>query len=483
MTDRQQIRLPAEGLSREQLQKEIASRRLADLKWKEGKSFCLIYYPGDERAELVQEVYNLYFHENALNPMSFPSLRKFESEVVSMVAGLLGGGTEVSGTMTSGGTESILMAVKTARDHARHLHPEIVKPEIVLPVTAHPAFDKACHYFDVTPVYVPVDTTSFRAKVCEVEKALSPNTILLVGSAPSYPHGVIDPIAELSALALKNKLLLHVDACIGGMLLPFIRKNDSTLPDFDFTLPGVTSISVDLHKYGYAAKGASVILYRNNNLRKYQFFVSTQWPGGIYGSPSLAGSRPGGAIASAWAALTGIGEKGYTEMAEATMRVTGLLKQEIASLPELEIMGDPDMSILAFNSTKVNMYEVADELNLAGWHFERLQNPEGLHLTVNYIHTEAIARQFLQDLKKAVQQAGKFKLKTIGESIKLAAVKRLIKLLPQGTVAKLQSQFSGKAAVNAVRTAPIYGMMGALSGSEDLEQIVLDLLDKLNRPD
>ncbi|HEY8402553.1 MAG TPA: aspartate aminotransferase family protein [Cytophagaceae bacterium] len=475
--------LPPQGLSPKELSARIQLERSNDLRWKEGKSFCLIYYPGDERAAIIKEAYNALFYENALNPMSFPSLRKFENEVVKIVANLLGGNAATVGTMTSGGTESILMAVKTARDYARVNKPEIRNPEIIVPMTAHPAFEKACHYFNVKPIYIPVDPVSFKADIHATRNAITPETIMLVGSAPSYPHGVMDPVENLSELASEHKLLLHVDACIGGMILPFIKMNGGRVRSFDFSLPGVTSISVDLHKYGYAAKGASVILYKNASLRKHQFFVSTEWPGGIYGSASVSGTRPGAVIAAAWAALMSIGEEGYCEMAKSTMATTEILIKGIREIPELCLMGESEMCIVAFTSNTINMYEVADELNSKGWHFERLQNPPGLHLTVNYIHTSAIASQFLNDLKDAVQKAGKFKLKNIGETIKVAAIKRLIKVLPQGTIAKIQSQFSGSSAVTATRTAPIYGMMGALNGSKDLDEIVLDLLDKLNRID
>lgn len=472
------VRFPKKGLSREQLLQQMKDEKIADLKWRDGRSFCLIYYPGEERAQMVQDAYNLFFTENALNPMSFPSLRKYEAEVVAMVADLLNGDDETTGTMTSGGTESILMAVKTARDFSKKNRPEINKPEIIIPVTAHPAFDKACHYFKVKPVFVKVEN-DFRVNVKEVEEKITKNTIMIVGSAPSYPHGVMDPIEELSRVAVHYHLLFHVDSCIGGLILPFIKKLGYSIPSFDFTLEGVTSISADLHKYGYAAKGASVILYKDAELRRHQFFVATEWPGGIYGSSSIAGSRPGGAIAAAWAALRGIGEDGYLEMAKATMEATQKIREGIEAIPELRLMGSPQMSILSFDSDVINIYELADELNILGWHFERLQNPAGLHLTINYIHKD-IAEKFLTDLKDTVVRVKKFKIKNFGNAIKVAAIKRLVKILPEGTIAKLQAQFSGKSSINAVRTAPLYGMMGALSGSEDLDQIVLDFLDKLN---
>jgi sphinganine-1-phosphate aldolase len=472
--------IPQKGLRREDVMERLRAAKKDDLKWKDGKSFCLIYYPGDEKASMIQEAYNLYFTENALNPMSFPGLRKFETEVVTMMSNLLGGNSNTVGTMTSGGTESILMAVKAARDYARKHKPEIKHPEIVVPITAHPAFDKACYYFDVKLVHTPVDSAC-RADVTQMEKAINANTIMLVASAPSYPHGVLDPVKKISELAARKNLLCHVDACIGGMILPFMKLNGIAVDDFDFKLPGVTSMSADLHKYGYAAKGASVILYHHEDLRKFQFFVSTQWPGGIYGSASVAGSRPGGAIAAAWAALMGIGVEGYRELTRTTIETTKKITEGIKKIPELKLMAEPEMSIIAFDSPTINVFELADELNLMGWHFERLQNPPGLHLTVNYIH-HTVVDDFLKDLRTAVSVVKKFKLKHLSQSIKVAAFKRLLKILPEGTIAKLQAQFSGKGPLQPSRTAAMYGMMGTLQGTDDLDQIVLELLNKLNKP-
>ncbi|MGC9336215.1 MAG: pyridoxal phosphate-dependent decarboxylase family protein, partial [Anaerolineae bacterium] len=269
-----------------------------DARWQEGKTWSLVYDAGEELTEFLKQAYTLFFSENGLNPMAFPSLRRFEAEAVSMTASLLGGSERTAGNMTSGGTESILMAVKTARDWARSHDPANDAPEMVLPASAHPAFDKAAHYFCVRAVHVPVGT-DFRADVEAITRAITPRTILLVGSAPSYPHGVVDPIADLAGVAREHGLLCHVDACVGGFLLPFVRRLGYPVPDFDLGVPGVTSISVDLHKYGYAAKGASVILYDSRELRRHQFFVHTGWPGGIYPSPTMAGTRPAGPIAAA----------------------------------------------------------------------------------------------------------------------------------------------------------------------------------------
>lgn len=481
MADGKKYTFPEKGIEKEQLFRQMDEYRQRDLKWQEGRSFCLIYYPGKEKSEMIREAYNMFFTENALNPISFPSLKRFESEVVSMIGDLMHGDENITGSMTGGGTESILMAVKSAREYFLKNRKKPGTPEVILPASAHPAFQKACHYFGLKAVVVPVKE-DFRAEVKDISEAITRNTALIVASAPSYPQGVIDPVEEISELARKKNILCHVDCCIGGFMLPFIKRLGYPVPAFDFALPGVTSLSVDIHKYGYSAKGASVILYKNPEIRRHQFFVYTGWSGGIYGSSAISGSRAGGSIAAAWAAIRGIGENGYVDLAKTTMETTERLKEGISRISELRLMGKPEMSIIAFTSDKVNMYEVADELNLKGWHFERLQKPTGIHLTVSQIHA-GVTDEFLADLKEATEAAKKLNINKITSNIQVAVAKRFIKILPAGLLAKLQAQFSGNSAFSSDRTAPMYGMMGAITRTEDLDEIVLDILDKLHRPE
>jgi len=260
-------------------------------------------------------------------------------------------------------------------------------------------------------------------------------------------------------------------------MLPFLKKLGYEFPAFDFSVDGITSISADIHKYGYSSKGSSVILYKNAELRKHQFSLYTKWNGGIYASPTMTGTRPGGSIAGAWAALKAIGMDGYLEMATATMEVTKKIKAAVDSIQELEIIGKPDMTILSFKSEKFDIYKLADELNKRGWHFERQQLPPSLHLTINYIHRLS-ADDFIKDLKESVEVAKKFSLSDITGSLQVKAVKGLSKILPAGTIAKLQK--NSDPTVKKDNTAAMYGMMGALSGTDDLETIVLDFLDKVN---
>ncbi len=475
---KQPFQLPQLPAPAAELLESIRQKREKDIEWRRGRAFCLIYHPGEEREKTIKAIYDQYYADSALNPTATPSLVEIENEIVSMSAGLLNGDEQVCGNVTTGGTESILLAVKTARDWARKNKPHITRAHVVLPESAHPAFVKAFHFLDVD--YTMVKTgADYRADMAAVGNAIASNTIMLVGSAPSYPYGVMDPIEAIAALAQRKNLLCHVDACVGGFFLPFIKELGYPIPPFDFSVPGVTSMSADLHKYGYAPKGASVVLYRNHALRRFQFSLYTKWNGGVYGSPTITGTRSGGSIAGAWAALRGIGCSGYLEMAKATMETTGKIKQAILAIGELELMGQPDMCILAFKSAKLDVFMLADELNKKGWHFERQQLPASLHFTVNYIH-RTVVDEFIADLQQAVNTVRDKRLAHIGNKLQTSLVKGLSSILPEGTISKLQK--SDSAGLENENKAAMYGMMGALSGTADLENMVLDFLDDIYTP-
>lgn len=401
------VELSRHGLAKEQLLEEIRRLQEQDANWKGGKTWSLVYYGGEEITDLLKEAYLAYFHGNALNPLAFPGLRKLENEVTAMTAALLGGGTEARGSLTSGGTESILMAVKTARDLAGSKRPLLDNPEMVVPISAHPAFLKAAHYLGVKTVCVPVGP-DFRAEIDAVRSAVNDNTVLIVGSAPSYPQGVIDPIEELAALALEKGICCHVDACLGGFMLPFIERLGYPVTPFDFRVPGVSSISADLHKYGFAAKGASAIVYRDKDLRRYQYFALADWPGGLFGSPTMTGTRPGGTIAAAWAVMKFLGEEGYLKLAGMSMDSTRALMEGISAIDELQILGKPAMSVFSFGSASVDINLVGDAMEARGWHMDLQQNPSCLHLMVTPAHT-GVVDQFLNDLQESVDlvKAGK----------------------------------------------------------------------------
>lgn len=423
------ISLPSRGVSREELLHQMRSMLPGDFDWKGGKTWSLVYYAGEEITALLEEAYRLFFHGNALNPMAFPSLRRFENEVVAMTASLLGGGGEAAGSMTSGGTESIILAVKTARDRARAERPQVTAPEMVLPVSAHPAFLKAAHYLDVTPVRIPL-RPGFRADVEAARGAVTENTVLVVGSAPAYPHGAVDPIPELASLAAERGIPCHVDACLGGFMLPFLEKLGHPVPPFDFRVPGVTSISADLHKYGYAAKGASVILYRDRDLRRHQYFALTDWPGGLFGSPTVTGTRPGGSIAAAWAVLNFLGEEGYLRLAATAMNSASALMEGVDAVPGLHVLGKPDMTVFAFGSNDggPDIFLLGDAMEEKGWHLDRQQLPSSLHLMVTAAHA-GITGQFLADLGEAAEavRSGAF---TGGQG--MAAIYGMAGTIPEG---------------------------------------------------
>jgi glutamate/tyrosine decarboxylase-like PLP-dependent enzyme len=435
------MKLPENGRQASEVLSALDEMRANDARWRDGRTFSLVYYGGDELLTLLHDAFFKFFSENALNPMAFPSLRRMETEVVSMVADLLHGPDAV-GSMTTGGTESILMAVKTAREFAANTR-GISQPEMILPDSVHPAFHKAAHYFNVKPVVVPV-AADYRADVAAMRSAITPNTILLVGSAPSYPQGRVDPIPEIAALAEEHGLLCHVDACLGGMLLPFFAKLGQPLPAFDFAVPGVTSMSCDLHKYGYAAKGASTVLYRSRALRRHQFVVYTDWSGGLYGSPSMTGTRAGGPIGAAWAVLNYLGESGYLRMARQTLETVQALIAGVRAIPGLRVLGEPDMSVFSFAATDdADIYRVGDEMDARGWHLDRQQRPPSLHMMITAAHT-GLAPQILADLAAATQTA----------------------------------RAAGPATSGA---AAMYGMMGSLPDRTMVREFVLDFMDGMDR--
>ncbi|MBI5354308.1 MAG: aspartate aminotransferase family protein [Chloroflexi bacterium] len=473
---------PSTGKTKDEVLASMRAARDHDVQWQKGRAFSLVYHAGKDVDDLLKEASLLFFSENGLNPTAFPSLRKFETEIVSMAASLLGGDDHVAGTVTSGGTESLLMTVKTARDWARKNHPEIKHPEMILPLSGHPAFEKAAQYFDVKPVRTALGP-DYRADVESARKAVTANTILMIGSAPAYPHGVIDPIRELAAIAQEHGFLFHTDACVGGFMLPFVRKLGYPVPDFDLSVPGVTSISADLHKYAYAAKGASVILYKTAELRRHQMFVSINWPGGIYPSPSMGGTRPGAPIAAAWAVLNYLGESGYLELTDLVMKATRRLQDGVNAVPGIKVVSNPEMSVFAIGSDGLDVYALADELTKRNWHLDRQQFPPTLHMTVQFGHVE-IVDEFLNDLAESanVIRRPSFE-KTVNEwLIKIANF--LVKILPEEWVTKLMNKASallGGGGDLPGKMAPMYGLIGSLPNRGDLKEMVLDLLDGMTR--
>jgi sphinganine-1-phosphate aldolase len=396
--------LPPRGLAEADVLAELSERRRDDADWEHGRTFSLVYYAGEAHQRLLEKAHTLYAATNALSPLAFRSLRRLEAEVVRMTATMLGGDRDVVGTMTSGGTESILLAVQSSRDRARAHRPKIVRPNMVVPETAHVAFDKAAAYFGVEIRYAKL-RADLRADVRDMASLVDGSTVLLVGSAPQYPHGVVDPIEEIAELGLRKRIPLHVDACIGAFVLPWVERLGHPIPRWDFRVPGVTSISADVHKYGFASKGASTILYRDMSYLRHQFFVSTDWPGGIYASPSIQGTRSGGAIAAAWASIVALGESGFLAHTEKALAATHALVAGIEGIPELEVMGKPDATIVSWRARKssaIDTYVLADRLEDRDWNVDRQQNPPSIHCTVTSNHA-AVVDEYVGDLREAVR--------------------------------------------------------------------------------
>ena len=401
--------LPAHGLARDDVIGLVDRLAAAEEdRWREGFASGAVYHGDRGHVAFLGRVYAAQSQSNPLHPDLWPSASKFEAEIVAMTAAMLGGGhatpdAPVVGTVNSGGTESILLAMKAYRDFARERR-GIAAPEIVAPVTAHAAFDKASRYFDMPLVRVPVDD-GFRASPEARAAAVTERTAVVVGSAPGFPHGVIDPIPEIAALAAERSVGCHVDACLGGFILPWAERLGYPVPPFDFRLPGVTSMSADTHKYGYAAKGSSVVLYRGSELRHFQYYTVTDWPGGLYLSPTFAGSRPGALAATCWAAMVSIGEDGYTDAARRILETGARIRDGIAAIPGLSVLGDP-LWVIAFGAADgLDIYQVMENMGHRGWSLNGLQRPAAVHIAVTLRHTQpGVADRFLADLAASVEE-------------------------------------------------------------------------------
>ena len=394
--------IPTSGRPLDDILGDLRAKGTADAKWREGRVFSLVYHAGEEHEHVVQRAHALYASANLLNPMAFGSLKQIEREIIEMAAGLFHGPPTAVGTVTSGGTESILCAVAAYRDRARRKKPWILWPELVVPTTIHPAFDKAAHYFGVKLVKVPVGP-DYRADVRAMAKAIGWRTIGICASAPQYAHGVVDPIEELAALAHKKGLPMHVDACVGGFILPWLERLGRPVPRWDFRNAGVTSISADLHKYGYAGKGASTLVWRSIDDMRHQIFVATDFPGGIYASPTLLGTRPGGPIAAAWATLQSFGVAGYLALAKQAADTADRLRAGIVAIPGLVLVGKSDSTIVSYAAIGMNVYALADRLEARGWTIDRQQRPASIHLTVTANHAPVVD-DYLRDLRAAVDE-------------------------------------------------------------------------------
>lgn len=400
------MKFPQAGRSADDILSALRAQKSGDVPWEEGRVFAYIYDAGPEAKQLLMDAFNLYFMENGLDPTSFPSCMELEKDVIGMAVDLVNGGDDATGTFTSGGTESILLSLKTMRDYYRDVKPEITEPEILMPTTAHPAFHKACAYFDLKAVTVEVDD-DFCAIPAKMEAAITPNTILMVGSAPSYAHGAIDPIRELGEIALRHDLRLHVDCCVGGMYLPFAKALGYDIPDFDLSVPGVTQLSMDFHKWGYAAKGASCILYKDRAIRRYQIFSYASWTGYAVINPGVTSTKGGGPIAACWAILNYIGREGYLKLVDAAQQASQKIVDAVAHIDGLETMGKAQINMLALRATDFDIFPLSDEMKKRGWYiqpqFGYANSSENMHLSVGYHNVDQVDA-FVKDLAEVTAE-------------------------------------------------------------------------------
>lgn len=435
-------RLPLEGVPLDSLRQQLKCKgELDNQKWKRGHLSGTVYPEGQEHTELMSLAYSSFLWANPLHPGVWPHLNQFEAEVIAMTANMLGNKERktVVGATTSGGTESIILAIKSHRSfygqrrYIRH-------PELICGPTAHASVDKACEMMGIRKVVVPVDPNGFTLIPSEVAKHVTSNTIMIYSSAPNYPQGTIDPISELSDIAVRFNIGLHVDACLGGFVLPFARNMGYNVPAFDFTVPGVTSMSVDTHKYGYATKGSSVVLYRDEDLRQAQYFAYSKWTGGFYSTPTLAGSRPGGLLACAWAAMVSLGEKGYETRVRSILEASRQMAEGIERIPDIHLMcgNQTPTMVVAFSSSTLDIYRVGDKMQEKGWSLSALQRPPCLHLCVT-LNTAPRASEFVADLEASVDETRK---EGTGKTGGTAAIYGAFGKLPNGPADELLKAFT-----------------------------------------
>jgi sphinganine-1-phosphate aldolase len=470
---------PEKGVSGSDLSARIQAFKSNDARWDQGKVFGFVYHPGNHYSKLSEQYLNAFLYESTLNPSTFPSLKEFETNVTRMAVELMHGNHQTAGNITSGGSESIFLALKVARDSADEKDTGNNLREVVLPETTHPAFLKACHYLGLKAVVVPVGVDK-KADVNAIEEAINSKTILLACSAPCFPYGVVDPVSEIGRIARKHKLFFHVDACMGGFMLPFLEDIGYPVPRFDFRVPGVTSISLDAHKYGYSPKGVSIVLYKNRKLRRKQFFVHADWSGGIFASTTFMGTKSGGPLAGCWAVMNSLGREGYQTIARQVMKTTTQLRNGIEAHEDLHIIGSPDMSVMAFTSHKGNIFNIGDALSAKGWHLDRLQFPDALHLTVTQLNIGK-EDEFLIDLDEVMKNETSLDQEYRAQNKSISIARALTTILP-GPSVEMLARKAGKlnkkpGSKIKIPQAALYGISANLGNRKNVSKLVLNLLD------
>ncbi len=395
--------MPKHGQAWPELKTEMINRGSGDAKWREGKTAVYVFNAGEDVARVQKEAYTLYMSENGLGPAAFPSLKQMEDEVIGMGLSLLHAPETGVGSITSGGTDSITMAIKAARDYHRSKHPSLAiqKLNIVAPFSAHPAFDKAAQMMDLELRRIACGP-NLLADPAAMSAAIDANTMMIVGSAPCFPYGLIDPIEALGQIAERENKWLHVDACVGGYIAPFVRMNGADIKPFDFEVNGVSSMSADLHKYGYCAKGASSVLFRAEDLMAHMIFDCDGWPGGRMITPTLSGTRPGGAISAAWAVMNYLGIEGYKSKQKMVSDARETIEEGVKALG-FEILGTPQVGIVAFSHPTENVFAVYKQMYKRGWFTSLTTEPRSLHLMLSPFHAE-VTDIYLMDLKNSLEQ-------------------------------------------------------------------------------
>ncbi len=412
--------LPKHSKTIEETRAELRRYTEKDIKVKDGRLFTYLYDPGIPEISKVNEIYLEFLNRNAMDYHAFPSTLVLENDLVAMVGSLLNGTEEVAGNFTTGGTESILISMKAARDHFLENHKGFSgSPEIILPLTAHPAFRKAAEYLGMKAVLVPVKDGTFMADPKSIEDAINKNSAVVVASAPSFPYGVVDPIEEIGKIAQEHGLWLHIDACVGGMILPFLPKVGVKVKKWDFSVPGVSSISVDLHKYGFTPKGSSVILYKNCDLRRYQLYVNADWPGYPMSNIGVQSTKSSAPLAASWTVMNYLGEEGYMKLARQTLNAKEKIVSGLRNLG-YHIVGDAETTIFAFTSDTRDIFEVGAKLKEEGWFLQvqpgssEFSIPPSLHLNCSPVH-DKVADEFINSLAKVTKETGESGERSIEE--------------------------------------------------------------------
>lgn len=391
------------GISHEAVMDELDEAAANDVPWRDGRLGLYVHFGGEDVLAVAKDAYMRFFSENALGPTAFPSLAKFEREVVGWTANLLNGPDEATGNISSGGSESIFLAMKSMRDWARAHNRGGECPQVVAPYSAHPAFSKAAHMLGMEVKRVALGD-DFRVDMDAMAAAISHRTVGIMGSSPGFPHGVVDPIEAIAEIAVAHDLWMHVDACVGGFVLPFARRLQYPVPEFDFSVPGVRSMSADLHKYGFAAKGASTVLYRSPEDYQFQIYEFDEWPRGRYAPPTMPGSRPGGAVAAAWAVMRYLGIDGYTRIVREIMTVRDAIIEGVNAINDLHVLSDPDGPIIAYGSETLDIFAVAEALAERGWFVTKGAEPPCVHMgMLTAIHVPVV-KEYLADLEAAVEE-------------------------------------------------------------------------------